>query len=423
MRILKLFILISITLIGCKTEEKLLVKENPPTVITKTPSDISFTNATLNGEVTDEGFSATSDRGFVYSDKNTNPTGNDSRVQVGFGKGIYSVVLDKVLANTKYYYKAYATNTKGISFGEIQNFTTNDFKAPTVTTDLPINITYYSVDLGGSVTETGGLPVTQRGICYGLNPNPSITDNKVILGEGVGTFKINLNNLKSNLKYYLRAYAINSKGTGYGNEQSFNTLEAQLRDKSTLVVEVKSKTGRIWMDRNLGASQPATSLSDEKAFGDLYQWGRGADGHQLRTSGTTTTLSSADVTGNERFITNSDDWRNPQNDKLWQGVNSLNNPCPAGFRLPTDAEWDLERLSWTANNSSGAILSPLKLPLAGYRDHINTNGTLLNVNEGGFYWSSTVVSNYSRNIFFINNTAQLYTWHRAVGRSVRCIKD
>jgi len=84
MRILKLFILFSIILLGCKTEEKILVKENPPIVVTMIASQISMINATLNGEVTEEGFTPVTDRGFVYSDKNTNPSLTDSKIQSGY---------------------------------------------------------------------------------------------------------------------------------------------------------------------------------------------------------------------------------------------------------------------------------------------------------------------------------------------------
>lgn len=96
------------------------------------------------------------------------------------------------------------------------------------------------------------------------------------------------------------------------------------------------------MDRNLGATQVATSITDAASYGDLYQWGRGADGHQIRTSATTTSLSSADAPGNGNFIKAGPpyDWRNPQKDILWQGVNGVNNPCPSGHQLPTDTEWD-----------------------------------------------------------------------------------
>ncbi|NCU32683.1 MAG: hypothetical protein EOM23_07120, partial [Candidatus Moranbacteria bacterium] len=120
-----------------------------------------------------------------------------------------------------------------------------------------------------------------------------------------------------------------------------------------------------WMDRNLGASQVATSGTDAASYGDLYQWGRFADGHQCRTSPTTSTLSSTDQPGHGNFITVGDghiDWRNPQNHNLWQGDFGINNPCPTGFRLPSQAEFEAERLSWNSNNAAGAASSFLKLP-------------------------------------------------------------
>jgi uncharacterized protein (TIGR02145 family) len=124
------------------------------------------------------------------------------------------------------------------------------------------------------------------------------------------------------------------------------------RDTQTQVVEVTNpSTGKVWMDRNLGASRAATSSTDEEAYGDLYQWGRAADGHQIRTSNTTSTLSNSDTPGHGNFILANYppyDWRSPQNDNLWQGVNGTNNPCPAGYRLPTEAELDAERQSCAA---------------------------------------------------------------------------
>jgi hypothetical protein len=429
MNLKKLFILVTSLVFGCKTEEP----QNPPTVITKVASDVTFNVATLNGEVTDEGFSATTDRGFVFSEKNTNPTGNDSRVQVGFGKGVYSIVLDKLTVNTKYYYKAYATNTKGISFGEVQSFTTADYKLPMVSSDSPIEINYFSVVINGTVTDEGGSLVTERGICYSLNPNPTISENKVIAGTGKGSFITGIYNLKDNSKYFYRAYAINIKGISYGIAKSFNTLDASngFRDTKTKVVEVKSKTGRIWMDRNLGASQAATSMTDKNAIGDLYQWGRGADGHQLRTSPTTYVQVNSDVPGHDYFIATIDNyvpnWRIPNNDNLWQGANGVNNPCPVGFRLPTASEWDLERLSWSSNNRDGAFASPLKLPIAAERSRMS--GTILFSDYSGTAWSSTIDNrnsyNFSFAFYYDRNTATIPPSgvNRAEATTVRCIKD
>ena len=183
------------------------------------------------------------------------------------------------------------------------------------------------------------------------------------------------------------------------------------------------KTGKIWMDRNLGASQVATSSTDAASYGDLYQWGRGADGHQLRTSTTTATLSSTDVPGNANFIlspNSTQDWRSTQNDNLWQGVNGVNNPCPSGYRIPTITEIDAERLSWSANNSIGAFASPLKLPLAGSRI---IDGSLNRTNVDGYYWSSTMYGTKSRFLTFGIGSTILGYYSRAFGQSVRCIKD
>ena len=184
-------------------------------------------------------------------------------------------------------------------------------------------------------------------------------------------------------------------------------------------------TGKIWMDRNLGASQGATSLTDAASFGDLYQWGRGTDGHEKRTSVTTSTLSSSDVPGNAKFITTSNgDWRSAKNDNLWQGVNGINNPCPAGFRIPTAAEWIAEYSSWSSNNAEGAFASRLKLPKAGYR---GDDGSIRPTSGGGLYWSSTVSLDYigrAREIVFDSPSyLTMGDNARSYGFPVRCIKD
>jgi hypothetical protein len=194
---------------------------------------------------------------------------------------------------------------------------------------------------------------------------------------------------------------------------------------ATAVVDVTNpSTGKIWMDRNLGASQAATSSTDANSYGDLYQWGRRADGHQCRTSPTTATLSSTDQPAHGDFITitsGNNDWRSTQNDNLWQGVNGVNNPCPSGYSLPTYAELDAERLSWSQNNSAGAFASPLKLPVAGGRNL--SNGSLYDVGSFGYYWSSTVLGAGAYYLFFGSSNADMGFSSRADGSSVRCLKD
>ncbi len=156
------------------------------------------------------------------------------------------------------------------------------------------------------------------------------------------------------------------------------------------------------MDRNLGATQAATSVTDHLAYGDLYQWGRNADGHQKITwtssttgnavNGTTLTLANADQATTPLFIrinTGNKDWRGAtQNDNLWQGVNGTNNPCPAGFRVPTITELNAEVTAYKTDDDSTAFADPLKFTLSGYR--FNSNGTLAAMGSICYYWSSTV---------------------------------
>ena len=196
---------------------------------------------------------------------------------------------------------------------------------------------------------------------------------------------------------------------------------------------VLSSTGQCWMDRNLGASQVATSSTDHLAYGDIFQWGRAADGHQLInwTNSTTgsavngTTSTNANTPGDALFITEGGspyDWRSTQDDNLWNGESATNNPCPSGWRIPTEAELEAERTTdFTSNNAAGAFGSVLKLPMAGYR--FSTSGSIANVGTWGYYWSSTVSGKNASYLYFSSSTAYMFASRRANGGSVRCLKD
>lgn len=189
----------------------------------------------------------------------------------------------------------------------------------------------------------------------------------------------------------------------------------------TSVPVVISKTGRVWMDRNLGASQVATSPTDPLALGFLYQWGRGTDGHQLRTSTTLAEASENDQPGHAFFIQGFQDWRNVPNDSLWQGVSGINNPCPLGFRVPTALEWDAEMASWEGSkNAESAFASPLKLPGAGYR--LFTDVSIRSIGSG-LYWTSTVAGALATYFYINEANSSLQVLGRARGYSVRCIKN
>ena len=193
---------------------------------------------------------------------------------------------------------------------------------------------------------------------------------------------------------------------------------------------VRSATGRIWMDRNLGAKQVATAIDDSAAYGDLYQWGRGTDGHEKRDSKVTYTLSPSAAPDHGSFIYASvqpQDWVVTRNDKIWQGENEINNPCPLGFRLPTKEEWQAE-LDAYGNSMKALFNSPLKLPAAGSRcSGFVTVIMCAESGDEGYYWSGTASTEYPQysELLYFNrwDGIQFKSDARANGMSVRCIKS
>jgi uncharacterized protein (TIGR02145 family) len=188
-----------------------------------------------------------------------------------------------------------------------------------------------------------------------------------------------------------------------------------------IVTITSSGTGKTWMNRNLGATQVASSSTDAASYGDLYQWGRNSDGHQIRTS----IIAGGPVaSGSEgsNFIINSSDWLSTRDDTRWNGsTKGAHDPCPDGFRVPTVAEWQAELNNFESNSADGAYNSPLKLPAAGFRYY--SNGVLNFVGSRGYYWSSTVIGTYARYLHFYSSNASMSSGGRANGFSVRCIKE
>ena len=144
--------------------------------------------------------------------------------------------------------------------------TTNTPTLPGVATTAISSITYTTAISGGTISSDGGAAVTARGVVWSTVENPTVDlSTKSSDGTGSGSFVSSLTGLESGTTYYLRAYATNSAGTAYGAQVDFTT---------TAIVTVTSATGKVWMDRNLGAGRVATSSTDTEAYGDLYQWGR-----------------------------------------------------------------------------------------------------------------------------------------------------
>ena len=335
-------------------------------------------------------------------------------------------------ANTHHFYVDGTNNEIGVNTSN-PNSTLDiqgslGYKVNTITAAATLNQTHnvvlcntgpYTVTLPAAASNTGKVyyikNIDAQGDDITLDGNASETI------DGDLTFK---------LDPYKHAVRIVSDGTNWhileessnniqNTQNSFNVIKCDGSIFSWSNV-TNATTGKVWMDRNLGATQVATSSTDANSYGDLYQWGRLKDGHQCRTSSTTATSSKDNLPMHGDFITSAGDWRSTQNDNLWQGVSGINNPCPSGYRLPTEAEFTSESGTWVSSNLAGAFGSVLKLPAAGGRN--GTTGALYQVGTNCSYWSSSISGTQSRGPG-IDAGVTYYTTPRAFGLSVRCIKD
>lgn len=197
-----------------------------PTVQTNEVSAISpdAASATFNATITDTGDPIYTERGFVYSKSQTPTTGNATKVTVsGTGEGNYSKTETGLDVNCMYYVRAFVIYSGGTVYGEEKSFTIKKLSVPTVTTTSPTDVAYTSATVGGNVTSDGAGTVSERGVCYSTSANPTTSDNVEKSGSGVGNYTVDLYGLSDGTTYYVRAYAINEKGTSYGEELSFQT--------------------------------------------------------------------------------------------------------------------------------------------------------------------------------------------------------
>jgi hypothetical protein len=196
-----------------------------PTIQTNSVTDIGLNVATLSGNVKDLGRGELKERGIVLS-KSQNPTIDDMKFKSSVTDlGEYKIVVTKLEVNTKYYARAYTQNEAGIVYGDEVNFSTLDYTFAKISTNDIGNISFRSARIGGEVTNEGNTPVTERGVVISREKTPTISDRKLTVGNGLGGYMVDVNELIPNSTYYIRAYCINSKGIVYGNERNFRTLD------------------------------------------------------------------------------------------------------------------------------------------------------------------------------------------------------
>ncbi len=222
-----ILIVFTTILLGCNKEDfiwDLNKVDRLATISTINANNITNTGVTVNSEIKYDGGSTVTQRGVCWS-TNQNPTIADNITTNGSGSGSFTSSIFGLNSNTTYYLRAYATNGVGTSYGNQINFTSTNISGsfPTLTTVSASNVTNNSAVSGGNITSDGGLSITQRGVCWSTNQNPTITDNITTNGSGSGSFTSSITSLNTNTTYYVRSYATNSLGTAYGNQINFTT--------------------------------------------------------------------------------------------------------------------------------------------------------------------------------------------------------
>ena len=198
-------------------------KSTPPTVkIYDNAISVSYTSANVTGEVTDEGSSPITDRGFIYGKQGE--TKQDT-MYCGSGGGEFPTRLTGLVPNTTYNCTAFARNNAGIAYSGKATFTTLPMAQSDITTSEPTDIGHTHATCGGYVNSDGGSEVTEKGVCWATTANPTTNDSHLNSGAGTGEFSINITGLTANTIYHVRAYAVNSNGIAYGNDVTFQTID------------------------------------------------------------------------------------------------------------------------------------------------------------------------------------------------------
>ena len=194
-----------------------------PSVITSGASKLTATSAELSGEVADDNGETITERGFVWMKGQGTPTTSGNRIQVIGTTGEFSTTLEDLEPNQTYSFRAYAVNSKGTSYGETLQFNIK-VDLPTVTTNDVTAITDNSAMSGGVVADDGGGDILAKGVVWSISQNPTVENSfKTDEGIGAGSFTSTLSELVPGTTYYVRAYATNAAGTGYGEEMEFKT--------------------------------------------------------------------------------------------------------------------------------------------------------------------------------------------------------
>jgi hypothetical protein len=203
-------------------------------ITTGSISNLTTTGVTVEGNVTFDGNTTVTGRGIVLA-TTPNPTIADIMKPEGSGTGTFSTSISGLTPNTTYYARAFANNSQGTAYGLEVEFTT--YLNPALTTGSASNVTSVTASLGGEITSVGSPAITEKGIVYGTDHNPTTNNIKVTISNGTsGVFSVDVTQADPSTTYYARAYTISELGTFYGSEVSFTTsdINASLKARFNL---------------------------------------------------------------------------------------------------------------------------------------------------------------------------------------------
>jgi uncharacterized protein (TIGR02145 family) len=384
---------------------------------------ITPNSATTGGNITTDGGASVIARGVCYGTAH-NPDITGNKTANGTGPGIFTSNLTGLIPNTTYYVRAYATNSVGTTYGNEISFTTPTSLAE-LTTDVITVFNNSAANMGGEISSDGGLTVSQRGICYNTSQNPTISNNKVVIGNGTGKFSTTVINLTTNTTYYVRAYAINSKGTAYGNQVSFKT-DNSLFDVDGNIYKTVIIGNQVWMAENL----KTTKYSNGTAIPYV------TDG----------TIWKGLTTGAYCYFQNS-----TANGAVYGGLYNFyavidnRNLCPSGWHVPTDSEWSELReylggvnvagnklketgtAHWKSPNASATNSSGFTALPGSWR---GLGGAFYyNVGDCAIWWTSSDDNNPTHPLLYsLWSGPEFHRSHdpyfpNDAGCSIRCLKD
>jgi len=412
---------------SCKKE-----KATPPTIRINEMVEISHTTAISYVEVINEG-GAPIEYGGVCWNISHDPTIEDSKTADTIRLGIYCSIITHLTPNTKYYVRAYATNSAGTGYGNEISFTTLKVAIPMLTTNIT-NISYSTATGGGNISSDGGTTVIDYGLCWSTSSNPTTADSKTTYGiGGLGSFVSILTGLAASTTYYVRAYAINSEGTAYGNEISFTTCGSVTDIDLNIYCTIAIGT-QIWMTENLKTTRYQDSSEIPNITDDIEWFSQTTGAYCWYNNDQTSYKDTYGALYNYHTIVDN------------------RNICPTGWHVPTDAEWTT--LITYLGDDAGIKLREIgtehwKIPYLILHDGVIINSLHIGTNETGFsalpggmrgngnnnfesitiyghWWSATEnETNYSwsRNIYYDLTDVFRSTENKKSGLSIRCLKD